>query len=147
MNLGPIAGLLGAALASLSVFKWILAGFIGVMILWIFSTSRNTKNALDNRAIKDLIKSAAQWNTRATQDSNPIIALMNSNYAVAYLNVARSLGSDAEIERVTGISIDTFLQDLESTQAGALQKMTNGCPNVTPQGLAVVHSGWIAKGR
>jgi hypothetical protein len=146
MNLGPIAGLLGAALASLSVFKWILAGFIGIMILWIMSQGRNVKNALDARALKDLIKSASQWNVRAIQDSNPMIALMNSNYAMAYFNVARSIGSDADIEKHTQIQIDQFLQELEATQQACMQSITKTCPAIGLSGHTASFTGWAKPG-
>jgi hypothetical protein len=145
MNLGPLAGLLGAVLASFSILKWIMIGFIVILVLWILSTAKNAKNALDSRAIKDLIKSAAQWNSRASQDSNPLIALMNSNYAMAYLNVARSIGSDADIERYTNAAVDELLKDLEGTQSMSIQKITTSCPKVTPHGLAAVHTGWLSK--
>lgn len=145
MNLTPIAGLLGAALTTISVFKWIFLGFLGLVVLWIFSTMRSKKNALEARAIKDLIKSAAQWNSRSVQDTNPLIGLMNANYAMAYLNVARSIGSDADIERYTSAAVDELLKDLEATQSSAIQKIAGQCPSITPHGLAAVHTGWLAK--
>jgi len=145
MNLTPFFGFFGALTASLSVFKWIFYGLIGIFILYLFSSARNKRNALDSRAIRDLIKSAAQWNSRSVQDTNPLIALMNANYAMAYMNVARSLGSDSDIERYTNVSIDELLKDLEATQRTAIQKLTMQCPNSTPHGLAAVHTGWLSK--
>ena len=142
MSLGPLAGLLGAALASLSAFKWMLAGFIIIMVIWVFVSSKNTRNALDSRALKDLIKSATQWNTRSIQDKNPIIGLMNANYAMAYLNVARSVGSDVEIEKTTGLSIDDLLKDIEKTQTEAIDKLTSSCPTLS---MSNSTSGWFKK--
>jgi len=143
-NVGPIIGLLGAVVGSIASFKWILAGFIIVMIGWVIMTSKNSKNALDARALKDLIKSSAQWKTRSQQDANPIIGLMNSNYAMAYLNVARSIGSDADIEKTTGAAIDELLKDIETTQTNSIQKLSISCPIVAPSGLAAVHTGWLS---
>jgi c-di-AMP phosphodiesterase-like protein len=145
MNIGPLAGLIGAALASLSVFKWILAGFIVVMIVWMIANQKSTRNALDARAIKELVKSSAQWNTRALQDSNTLVALMNSNYALAYFNVARSIGSDADVEAYTDVRIDEFLKELEDTQSSSIQKMSMACPSVVPPGVSAVHTGWLTK--
>jgi hypothetical protein len=141
MNFAPILGLVGAALASLSAFKWMLAAFLVVMIGWGLYSSRTTKNALDQRALKDLIKSSAQWNLRSSQDSNPAVALMNANYAMAYLNVARSLGSDDEIEKNCGVNIDTFLKDIEKAQSSSLQRLSKSCPSITKD-LHLDNTGW-----
>jgi hypothetical protein len=145
MNLGPIAGLLGATLASLSVFKWILAGFLGLMLLWIFSNSKDTKQSIHSRTIKDLVRSASQWQVRANQDSNPVVALMNSNYAVAYLNVVRSMGTDKDIEKITGMPMESFIDGVEATQTNSLQKFAGVCPNVAPKGLALASAtgNWL----
>jgi hypothetical protein len=145
MNLTPVIGLFGAILASLSIFKWILFGVILIIGLWIVSQNKTHRNALDTRALKDLVKSSAQWNARAQQDTNPLIGLMNSNYAMAYLNVARSLGSDSEIERHTSAAVDELIKEVEGTQSRAMQKLTMACPAMTPQGLAAVHTGWLSK--
>ena len=145
MYLGPLAGLFGAALASMSALKWMLAAFIVAMALWAMASSKRSKNALDDRAIKDLVKSASQWTARSAQDSNALIALMNANYAMAYMNMARSVGSDTDIERVTGAAVDELLRDVESTQASAVQRLTVMCPSVAPAGLAAAHSGWLSK--
>jgi len=142
-NVGPIVGLLGAVVGSIASFKWMLLGFIIVMIAWVYMTAKNSKNALDARALKDLVKSSAQWKTRALQDTNPLIGLMNANYAMAYLNVARSIGSDADIEKNTGAAIDELLKDIEGTQSNAIQRLSMSCPSVTPNGLAAVHTGWL----
>jgi hypothetical protein len=141
MNFAPILGLVGAVLASLSAFKWMLAAFLLAMIGWGIWSSRSTKNALDQRALKDLIKSSAQWNLRSSQDSNPAIALMNANYAMAYLNVARSLGSDDEIEKNCGVNIDSFLKDIEKSQSSSLQKLSKSCPSITKD-LHLDNTGW-----
>lgn len=143
-NFGPIVGLIGAALASLSAFKWMLAGFIIIMLGWGFWTSNASKNALDARALKDLLKSSAQWNLRSSQDSNPLVSLMNSNYAVAYLNVARSLGSDSEIEKFTGVKLDAFIKEIEESQIKSLKKVSNICPS-SINGLQLENTGWNSK--
>jgi hypothetical protein len=143
MNLGPIAGLLGATLASLSVFKWILAGFLGLMLLWIFSTSKDTKQSIHSRTIKDLVKSATQWQVRANQDYNAVVALMNSNFAVAYLNVVRTMGTDRDIEKITGVPMEQLIESVETTQTNCLQKFANVCPNVAPKGLAFASANWL----
>lgn len=145
MYIGPLAGLFGAALASMSALKWLLLAFICVIVLWLAGGIKGSRSGLQERSIKDLVKSASQWTTRSAQDSNPLIALMNANYAMAYLNVARSVGSDSEIERYTGAAVDELLRDVEATQSNAIQRVSVTCPAVAPAGLAAAHSGWMSK--
>lgn len=143
MNIAPIAGLLGAAVATMSVFKWIVVGLVVVGVLWALSSSSAAKNALDSRAINNLVKSAAQWNARALQDTNPVIGLMNANYAVAYLNVARSLGSDSDVEKKGRVSVDQMSKELEATQSKFMHSLTDACPSIVPAGHAA--TGWPVK--
>lgn len=141
MNYAPVLGLVGAGLASLDAFKWMLGGFLLLMIgLWVYNT-RSTRNALDSRALKDLVKSAAQWNLRSSQDSNAIVGLMNANYAMAYLNVARSLGSDSDIEKMTRIQLDPFIDEIEASQTNAIRRITNSCQSLT-SGLPLEYTTW-----
>lgn len=141
MNLAPLASLLGAALTSFAVIKWICVAFIGILVVWLIYGARTARNALDVRALKDLVKSAAQWNSRSLQDTNAMIGLMNANYAMAYLNVARSVGSDTDIERHTGASVDELLKEVESAQKKAIQRLASACPAMAPQGAT--HTGWL----
>lgn len=145
MYFGPLAGLFGAALASFTAFKWMLLSFIILIGIYVWTTAKKNKNALSDRAIKDLIKSASQWATRSAQDANGLISLMNANYAMAYLNVARTVGSDADIERITGAAVDELMKDIESNQSNAIQKLALGCPAMAPAGLAGAHTGWLSK--
>ena len=138
--IGPVAGLLGAIVTSMISLKWILGGFIIFMFIWLYYSNQSQKNALDLRAIRDLVKSASQWNSRSIQDSNPIIGVMNANYAMAYLNVARSIGSDADIEMHAGIKIDALIKSVEDTQTAALERITSKCPVLSPPGSAL--TGW-----
>jgi hypothetical protein len=65
---------------------------------------------------------------------------MNANYAMAYLNVARSIGSDADIEMHSGIKIDALIKSVEDTQTAALERITSKCPVLSPPGSAL--TGW-----
>jgi len=127
----------------MNVFKWVMLGLIAIVALWALSSSSSAKNALDARAIHNLVKSAAQWNARALQDTNPMVGLMNANYAVAYFNVARSLGSDADVEKKAKISVDAFTRDLEATQSKFMHTLSEACPAVAPIGHPA--TGWPVK--
>lgn len=143
MNIAPIAGLVGAAVATMSVFKWIFVGLVGVFLLWMLSSSNGAKHAMETKTIKDLVKSSAQWNARALQDTNPLIGLMNANYALAYFHVARLMGSDADIEKKASIQVESFGKELDSTQSRFMHALADMCPSVVPSGN--VATGWPVK--
>lgn len=150
MNLQPVVDLVTGFANGLSFIKWIIVGLVVLAVLWVISNfkgqSGSTKAALEARTLRDLVKSSAQWAARSMQDSAPVIAVMNSNYAMAYLNMARALATDGEIEGIVGVPMDALIRDVEAAQASAIQRLSNGCPTVGPQGLAAMHAGWITKG-
>ena len=144
MNFAPLIGIAGALFASFSAFKWMIAALVVVTIGYTIYNNKTSRNALDSRAIRDLIKSAAQWNLRSSQDSNAVVGLMNSNYAMAYLNMARSLGSDEEIEKNANIRLDTFIAEIETSQSNAMTRITGSCPSLL-SGLPMEATGWKKK--
>ena len=151
MSLQPLADIVMGFASGLSIIKWILFAAIVLAVLWIMSNFKlgsggSSKAAMESRTLRDLVKSAAQWAARSMQDSAPVIAVMNANYAMAYLNMARALATDAEIESNAGVPIDALIRDIEAAQSAAIQRLSAGCPSVGPQGLAAMHSGWLSKG-
>lgn len=103
------------------------------------STSSST--ALSTKA---LIREAAQWSTIAQQDSNPLLALMHATYGMAYLNVARRLHTDSDIEAASNVRVEEFSATLQSNQQAAVQKLLTLCPMSTPAGIASLQTGWLS---
>lgn len=100
-----------------------------------------SSDALSTRA---LIKEAAQWSTIAQQDSNPLLALMHATYGMAYLNVARRLHTDRDIEAASNLRVEEFSATLQSNQQTAVQKLLTLCPMSTPAGIASLQTGWLS---
>lgn len=105
--------------------------------------SMNSMSSNEAYTTRALLKEAAQWSTISNQDSNPLLALMHSTYGMAYLNVARRLYTDSEIERTGNVRVDEFFTTLEASQQDAVQKLLTLCPISSPAGLASLHTGWL----
>jgi tRNA G26 N,N-dimethylase Trm1 len=105
------------------------------------SVSTKSAHSLTTRA---LIKEAAQWSTIAQQDANPLLAVMHATYGTAYLNVARRLNTDADIEQATNVRVEEFSSTLQANQQAAVQKLLTLCPMSTPAGLAALQTGWMS---
>ena len=75
-------------------------------ILWFLSFVKNHDKTDTASVVKKLIQSSAQWNSSSLQDNSKILALMHANYAMAYMNAARSLATDSQIENWTHARLD-----------------------------------------
>ena len=57
---------------------------------------------------------------------------------MAYMNAARSLASDSQIEQWTHARLDELVREYQDTQTKAIQSLGYDCPNTMPPGLAAV---------
>lgn len=124
------------ALTIFIVLSMVFGGGFGTKSLHGFSQN-------ESYTTRALLKEAAQWSTISNQDSNPLLALMHSTYGMAYLNVARRLHTDAEIEQTGNLHVDEFFTTLETSQQDAVKKLLTLCPLSSPAGLSSLHTGWI----
>lgn len=137
--------MLASLITLVNSFKAYAIAGLGLLalILIVFRTSRTS--ALQSRALVDLVQSASQWSASSLQDSNVLLSLMHANYAMAYLNVARLLSSDSEIESTASVRLDELLNEFKASQSSAIGRLTSTCPAAMPPGLSAVHTGWIVK--
>ena len=131
----------------------VVGGVVGFMLavcsLSIFSasiragrgrgSSRQTKSM-----VKEAVRNSAHWSTAADQDSNPLLGVMHANFAHAYLNIARTLTSDAEVEEAAQVRLDEFSRSVAQTQRNAVQRLLAQCPSVRPDGITAVQTGWMS---
>lgn len=123
---------------------WALVAIV-FAFLWFIQFLKNPETSDTSSIVKRLFQTSAQWNTTSVQDSNAILSLMHSNYAMAYLNVARSLATDAQIERWTKSHVDEVVSTYQDTQSKSIQVLNHMCPNTMPAGLSAVYTGWMTK--
>ena len=94
--------------------------------------------------VKSLVQESVRWSVTSTQDSNGILSLMHSTYAIAYLNVARHLVPDKDIVRMVGIQPPELLHDIQEKQNAAIQMICKECPQLQPSsGKFTSQTGWL----
>lgn len=131
---------------------WYLAAGLGLLVLIVmlsfWGAAASTETARPSkrfeRRLQGLMSEAAQWSAASAQDTNALLALVHATYGVAYLNVARSLASDADIERHCNLRLDEFAGQLTNTQQSAMRNVTGQCKSLAAPGLASLHTGWLA---
>ena len=95
------------------------------------SNTSNTSNTNDEN-IRTLVRQAARWSTAATQDANPMIAVLHANYGAGYLWALKDIASDSEIERASNINIKKFTREIVAVQDVSTKKMVGVCPDFGP---------------
>ena len=110
----------------------ILIGFISMYIInqivnrcWI---SNDTKR-FHNKIIKKLVRQTARWATAASQDDNPVIAVLHANYGAGYLWALKDIATKEEIENATNIDMNKFQKNVVDTQDKTNRKLVLLCPD------------------
>ena len=107
-------------------------------------SARSAVGGSHDLATRALIREAAQWSTISQQDSNPMLAVIHATFGQAYLNVARRLHTDSEIEDAGNLKVEEFAATLQVNQQQAVQKLLTLCPMSSPAGIAALRTGWIS---
>ena len=120
----------------------------GVFILSLLSNiiGRNNKRTYSTDTIdlaKHLIKHSSRWGAVAAQDQNPLFAVVHSDYANAYMQVAMHIMPQAELERVCDIDVSKLEASISDEHEVAIQRLTTYCPAIAPEGGAAIASGWL----
>ena len=92
---------------------------------------------------RSLVRYASQGSTIATQDQNPVVALLHANSALAHAHVARSLLPARDAEHLASVDLDELILALEEQQLYAMQRINGICPSLQPDGVAAVATGWV----
>ena len=136
----PYALVVGGLIVLLMVI--LVAGATGGM-----ARGRGGSKGGDRDTLELLATEAARWAVTSRSNTNPLIALMQANYAVGYLNVAQKLGgSDEAISNATGRDAAAFYREALALQAQAIQRTTALAPSLAPpaNGVAATLTGWLA---
>ena len=110
----------------------ILIGFVSMYIInqiinscWISNDSKR----LHNEMINILVRQTARWATAASQDDNPVIAVLHANYAAGYLWALKDIATDEEIQNASNIQMKKFQKNIVDTQDKANKNLVKLCPN------------------
>lgn len=122
-----------------------VAGVTMFALLSKLGASDGTRYTHDTvRHVRNYIQSSTQNAAIARQSTNPVIALMHMNYAVAYAMAARELVTSKEdIARMTGVKIDELMFMLKKEQMQYHKAIHAQCPAMQPEGAYAVATGWI----
>ena len=76
----------------------------------------------DNSGSQDYLTQAHRWTTAAEQDSNPLQALMHTDYAIAYATMAARKNPDEDS--------DATLDELETLQGKLIAQIVSIAPKL-----------------
>ena len=119
--------------------------FLTVLIIVILSKKLYEPRGSDPNAVKkgaSFVKKSADTTFACQQSDNPLMALTQANYAMAYLNIARSLALDDELTDITKIPIEDLYDDIEREQATARERILKLCPQVGGASRAAKNAGY-----
>ena len=97
--------------------------------------------------VNRLVQDGIRWGGVADQDTNPVLALIHSTYALSYINVARLLVSDRDIEIITNMHAGELHKDLQDKQDRVVRTLHKKYPKLRPRGdgggAANMGTGWL----
>jgi hypothetical protein len=132
---------------SLSKSSKIAVSVVGIIILLcIFSIWTDAQKKFPKQVVTQLEKSkrqALQLYQMSVQDSNPLIALIHVNYALAYLHTVRAYGTPEEINKLLSVNVQEMIEVLEDVQQKAILTISQKCPSVKTDSGLIITSGWI----
>lgn len=80
-------------------------------VLFAFSTKSTSD---DPRGVPaDLLTQSKQWFEMAKQDSDPTVSYQHAVLSQSFINVARHLASDDEIDRATGLNVRSYTKKVD----------------------------------
>lgn len=106
-----------------------------VIILLIFTilfTKVDGKKDFKTETINTLMRQSARWSTAAAQDQNVLIAVLHSNYGAGYIWALRDIATDEEIQKVTGVDVLKFRDEVTKIQDLTTKRMAQLCPKFAP---------------
>lgn len=127
--------------------RWGLYALGGISILSLLSKWTGTDTPQYNkqfiRQIGGVVTRASQSHTTSSQDTNLLVALLNANSGLAYLNAARRIAKDADIERITGIDVVELQHQLEDKISTLTSQIVSKCPSLKSTYVVPKNIAWI----
>jgi hypothetical protein len=104
--------------------KWIFIIFLIGVLASVFYSAK--KSAVSHKAkefkVLALLRASSQWEDSARKDKDPILALLHSSASVAYLDAARTIMGDEDID-VLFDDIDGYVDQVEKLRDKCVRKM------------------------
>ena len=122
----------------------IAGAIVGVMLLFA-TISLMARPHSQGRAssVKALVRQSAHFCGLADQDSNAVVALLHATSAQAYITAARSIVSDAALERSCHVNAAELQNAAEAKQRRAVAHINHACPSMKVQSDQLRAAGWV----
>jgi hypothetical protein len=114
---------------------YILLAILLLIILSLVAMIFNIKEEQTtiNKIAPRIFHQMARWSTAASQDKNPVIAVLHANYGVGYMLVLRDLTSDEDLQRILAIeNIRKVFDEVQQIQNTVTLNLANHCKNIVP---------------
>lgn len=99
-----------------------------LIVLTILSKVLNdSPNSLNTQSGVELLSQAFHWKKIASQDSQPFLKLQHLIYASAYVDAARRIAKDSELEKVTGTNLLKLKKLLEQQSQTIIDSLNSKC--------------------
>ncbi|MAB55749.1 MAG: hypothetical protein CMN93_07730 [Synechococcus sp. CPC35] len=117
-----------------------------VAVLAIVARSIDTSGGGDAAAQsakgRDLLSQSTEWLRLSEQDGVPLFAYRHCAFALAYLNAARLVAPDTELQRF-GVDVHLLATKLETRLATLSKKITKTCAPANPQTTKSTNVSWL----
>lgn len=114
-----------------------------LVISWLSNMTRPIGQQKQSNLPEQYLQESSKWSAIARNETNPILALVHINYALACANVAKDLSSEQYLTDIMGIEFQTYLQDCITLQDQTIRALGSTCPELKPHTKFAVTSGWI----
>lgn len=84
--------------------------------------------------VRSLIQDGIKWSMVADQDTNMLLSLVHSTYALSYINVARHMVSDTDIGNITNMHVGELHKELRDKQDQIMHKLYKKYPKLRQKG-------------
>lgn len=119
-----------------------VVGFIVILSLVARSIgSGGSTDAAPGRG-RELLAQATEWLRLSEQDGVPLFAYRHAAFALAYLNAARLVAPDTELQR-HGVDVHLMFGKLEHRLTALSKKITKTCAPSNPGGAKATSVSWL----
>ena len=119
-----------------------VVGFIVVLSLVARSTASGARTDVAPQKGKELLTQSSEWLRMSEQDATPLFAYRHAAFSLAYLNAARLLAPDAELQK-QGVDVHLLFGKLERRLATLSKKISKTCAASNPGGEKPTSVSWL----
>lgn len=91
---------------------------------------------------REMLAQSQEWTRLSEQDTVPLFAYRHAAFALAYLNAARLIAPDSELQR-HGTDVHLLYGTLEARLANLSKKITKSCAPANPKHAKATSVSWI----